>query len=142
MLFNYRDLKDIKHQLEYIDTAIIPIIDVDYRGQLMTIVDHYEVIQALTLEVENQFKGRVLLIPPVQVQEDYTLPVVIGEQLKGYGMKNVLFVSSMNSHFQTQLEHFKVNIFPLETMDDDFKQEMIQTQVKDLMRHIIAMWNK
>lgn len=90
MLFNHQDLKDIKHQLEYIDTAIIPVIDVDYRNQLLNIVDSYEVIQMMTLSVENQFKGRVLLVPPVQVQEDYTLATVIGEQLKSYGMRNIL----------------------------------------------------
>ncbi|KAA1040191.1 DUF2487 family protein [Macrococcus equipercicus] len=142
MLFNYRDLKELKHQLEYIDTAIIPVIEVDYRGQLMAIVDQYEVIQMLTLDAENQFKGRVLLVPPVQVQEDYTLPVVIGEQLKGFGMKHILFVTPMTSRLETAEDQFKVNIFPLASMDDHFKQEMMEGQVKDLMRRIIAMWNK
>ncbi len=142
MLFNYRDLKEIKHQLEYIDTAIIPVIDVDYRGQLMTIVDQYEIIQLMTMQVENQFKGRVLLIPPVQVQEDYTLATVIAEQLKSYGLKNIMFVTAMSSKLQTTEHHFKVNIFPLETMHDEFKEDMIDNQVKDLMREIIKMWNK
>ncbi|GGB05605.1 DUF2487 family protein [Macrococcus hajekii] len=142
MLFNHRDLKDIKHQLEYIDTAIIPVIDVDYRQQLMNIVDSYEIIQMMTLTVENQFKGRVLLAPAVQVQEDYTLPLVIGEQLKSYGMKNILFITSAASRFETQEHHVKVNTFPLEAMDIDMREELIEPQVKELMRTIISMWNK
>ncbi|ULG71020.1 DUF2487 family protein [Macrococcus brunensis] len=142
MLFNHQDLKDIKHQLEYIDTAIIPVIDVDYRNQLLNIVDSYEVIQMMTLSVENQFKGRVLLVPPVQVQEDYTLATVIGEQLKSYGMRNILFVTPSHSRFETAETQFKVNVFPLASMDADMREEMIEPQVKSLMRTIISMWNK
>ncbi|WJP96850.1 DUF2487 family protein [Macrococcus bovicus] len=142
MLFNHHDLKEIKHQLEYIDTAMIPVIDVDYRSQLLNIVDRYEVIQMMTLAVENQFKGRVLLVPPVQVQEDYTLATVIGEQLKRYGMKNILFVTPASSHFETTETLFKVNVFPLASMDADMREEMLEPQVKSLMRTIISMWNK
>ncbi|TDM04268.1 DUF2487 family protein [Macrococcus carouselicus] len=142
MLFNHRDLKDITHQLEYIDTAIIPVIDVDYRNQLMNIVDDYEIIQTMTLAVENQFKGRVLLIPPVQVQADYTLATVIGEQLKSYGMNRILFITAQTSRFETTEAHFKVSTFPLEAMGADMRADMIEPQVKELMRTIISMWNK
>lgn len=142
MLFNHHDLEEIKHQLEYIDTAMIPVIDVDYRSQLLNIVDRYEVIQMMTLAVENQFKGRVLLVPPVQVQEDYTLATVIGEQLKRYGMKNILFVTPASSHFETTETLFKVNVFPLASMDADMREEMLEPQVKSPMRTIISMWNK
>lgn len=142
MLFNYRDLKDISHQLEYIDTVIVPVIDVDYRGRLMDIVDKYEIIQYVTMGVENQFKGRVLLAPPVQVQEDMTTAVVIGEQLKSFGMKNILFVTPPTVSIDASFAQFKVDIFPLATMDDEMRQEMVQTQVKSLMKSIISMWNK
>lgn len=142
MLFNYRDLKDITHQLEYIDTVLIPVIDVDYRGRLMDIVDKYEIIQYVTMGAENQFKGRVLLAPPVQIQEDSTTAHVIAEQLKSFGMKNVLYVTPQSVQIDSSFPQFKVDIFPLSTMDDEMRHEMVQTQVKSLMKTIIALWNK
>ena len=58
MLFNHADLKDLKNNLEYIDTAIIPVSNIDMTNQLITSCDQSETIQLVGMLTEKQFKGR------------------------------------------------------------------------------------
>ena len=45
MLFNHVDLKELKNNLEYIDTAIIPVSNIDMNHQLLASCDKNETVQ-------------------------------------------------------------------------------------------------
>ncbi|WP_414046380.1 DUF2487 family protein [Macrococcus equi] len=140
MLFNHQDLKLLQEQLEYIDTVIVPIVPVDYSKHLLDIADHYEMIQYVVMNVEQQFKGRLLVIPPVQILEQQDGIDLLEQQLLNYGFKNILFVTPQKFILEKENVH-KINILPLETLDDQMKQEFVQDNTKALMRAIIHLWN-
>lgn len=131
----------LNDQLEYIDTAIIPAIPADYASRLLDIADQYEMIQYVTLGAEQQFKGRLLVLPPVQILGDYNPVSLIDSQLKEFGFKNIIVVCPQTLQIDADSVH-KVNIIPLESMDNEMKQEFIQDNVKSLMKFIITLWNK
>lgn len=141
MLFNHQDLKTLQDQLEYIDTAIVPIIPVDYSKYLMEIADHYEMIQYVTMGVEQQFKGRLLVLPPIQVTDEMTMIDTVESQLMTFGFKNIVFVTPQKFELDKENVH-KINILPLETLDNEMKQEFVQDNIKALMKAIILLWNK
>lgn len=141
MLFNHQDLKTLNDQLEYIDTAIVPVVPVDYTKHLLDIADHYEMIQYVTMGVEQQFKGRLLLVPPVQVLSTETTLDTIEQQLTDFGFKNIIFVAPQRFNLEKEHVH-KINILPLETLDNEMKQTFVQDNVKDLMKSIIQIWNQ
>ena len=141
MLFNHQDLKTLQDQLEYIDTAIIPVVPVDYSKHLMDIADHYEMIQYVTMGVEQQFKGRLLVVPPIQLIDDIKMLDTIKSQLQTFGFKNLVFVVPQKFNLEKENVH-KINILPLETLDHEMKQEFVQENIKSLMKSIIILWNK
>ncbi|WP_419743648.1 DUF2487 family protein [Macrococcoides bohemicum] len=141
MLFNHQDLKTLQDQLEYIDTAIIPVVPVDYSKHLMDIADHYEMIQYVTMGVEQQFKGRLLVVPPIQLIDDIKMLDTIESQLQTFGFKNLVFVVPQKFNLEKEIVH-KINILPLETLDHEMKQEFVQENIKSLMKSIIILWNK
>ncbi|MEE1108103.1 DUF2487 family protein [Macrococcoides canis] len=141
MLFNHNDLMLLNDQIEYIDTAIIPAIPADYASRLLDIADQYEMIQYVTLGAEQQFKGRLLVLPPVQILGDYNAVSLIDSQLKEFGFRNIIVVCPQTLQIDADNVH-KVNIIPLESMDNEMKQEFIQDNVKSLMKFIIKLWNK
>lgn len=131
----------LNDQIEYIDTAIIPAIPADYASRLLDIADQYEMIQYVTLGAEQQFKGRLLVLPPVQILGDYNAVSLIDSQLKEFGFRNIIVVCPQTLQIDADNVH-KVNIIPLESMDNEMKQEFIQDNVKSLMKFIIKLWNK
>ncbi|RXK19273.1 DUF2487 family protein [Macrococcus sp. DPC7161] len=142
MIFNHEDIKTLHLEKDYIDTAIVPVIEVDYTNNYLKIADELEMLQVVLMNLEAQFKGRLLLLPTIQQLKGQT-PVheVIETQLRSFGFKTILFVGpnhtiSENIHFQ------KINIMPLSSMDDSMKQEFVQENVKLLMKSIIFEWNR
>ncbi|MGK0554544.1 DUF2487 family protein [Macrococcus capreoli] len=141
MLFNHQDLKTLQDQLEYIDTVIIPVVPVDYSKHLIDIADHYEMIQYVTMGVEQQFKGRLLVIPPIQIFEDHQVLTQAEAQLVSFGFKNLIFVTPQKFNLEKENVH-KINILPLESLDNEMKQGFVQDNIKALMKAIIQVWNK
>ncbi|WP_414043036.1 DUF2487 family protein [Macrococcus sp. EM39E] len=141
MLFNHQDLKTLQNELEYIDTAIVPVIPVDYSKHLMDIADNYEMIQYVTMGVEQQFKGRLLVLPPLQVIDDTMLIDTVESQLITFGFKNLVFVTPQKFNLEKDNVH-KINILPLETLDNEMKQAFVQDNIKALMKTIVLLWNK
>ncbi|MEB6197310.1 DUF2487 family protein [Mammaliicoccus sciuri] len=143
MLFNHVDLKDLKNNLEYIDTAIIPVSNIDMNHQLLTSCDHNETVQLVAMLAEKQFKGRLLLTPTFFTsgnQYDHVLSFI--QSLKEYGLNNIIILSSDQVELNVDHELYKVNTIPMGDLDDDMKRTLIEDEVKQFMKFIIRTWNK
>lgn len=142
MLFNHNDLSGIENQLEYVDTVIIPVVDVQFERQLYDNVDRFEILQYVTMMAESQFKGRLLLMPPVQITNDSTTINEMNAQLLAFGFKNIINVCAATSQLDTTFPTYKVDIFPVSSMDEHMRSEMLQKHVTGLMKKVIEIWNK
>ena len=143
MLFNHVDLKELKNNLEYIDTAIIPVSNIDMNHQLLTSCDQNETVQLVGMLAEKQFKGRLLLTPTFFTSgNQYDHVVSFIQNLKDYGLNNIIILSSDQVELNDDHELYKVNTIPMGDLDDDMKRTLIEDEVKQFMKFIIRTWNK
>ncbi|MCE4981263.1 DUF2487 family protein [Mammaliicoccus sciuri] len=143
MLFNHVDLKELKNNLEYIDTAIIPVSNIDMNHQLLTSCDQNETVQLVGMLAEKQFKGRLLLTPTFFTSGNlYDHVVSFIQSLKEYGLNNIIILSSDQVELNVDHELYKVNTIPMGDLDDDMKRTLIEDEVKQFMKFIIRTWNK
>ncbi|MCJ0967654.1 YpiF family protein [Mammaliicoccus sciuri] len=143
MLFNHVDLKELKNNLEYIDTAIIPVSNIDMNHQLLTSCDQNETFQLVGMLAEKQFKGRLLLTPTFFTSgNQYDHVVSFIQSLKEYGLNNIIILSSDQVELNVDHELYKVNTIPMGDLDDDMKRTLIEDEVKQFMKFIIRTWNK
>ncbi|MFA7743835.1 DUF2487 family protein [Salinicoccus roseus] len=141
MLYNHQDLKVLKDEIEFVDTAVIPFANADMDDGAKSNASDMEMIQTVTIQLEKQLKGRLFITPAVMTVEQITsvLESYI-EQLKSYGFKKIIVLT----HHDLKLEdaHFIVlNRIPLEDMSLEMKMSLINDEVKDVMKRIIAIWN-
>ncbi|RIN84254.1 DUF2487 family protein, partial [Mammaliicoccus sciuri] len=137
------DLKELKNNLEYIDTAIIPVSNIDMNHQLLTSCDQNETVQLVGMLSEKQFKGRLLLTPTFFTSgNQYDHVVSFIQSLKEYGLNNIIILSSDQVELNVDHELYKVNTIPMGDLDDDMKRTLIEDEVKQFMKFIIRTWNK
>ena len=57
------DIESYVNQKEYIDTIILPLYPISFTSSIETTVEMTEYISFITVLLEKQFKGRLLLLP-------------------------------------------------------------------------------
>ncbi|GGH97605.1 MULTISPECIES: DUF2487 family protein [Mammaliicoccus] len=143
MLFNHVDLKELKNNLEYIDTAIIPVSNIDMNHQLLASCDKNETVQLVGMLAEKQFKGRLLLTPSFFTSgNQYEHVISFIQSLKEYGLNNIIVLSSEKFDLDPDIQLYSVNTIPMGDLDDDMKRTLIEDEVKQFMKFIIKSWNK
>ena len=55
MLYNFNDIKNLKEQIEFVDTAVIPFVSADLDDQALTHANDIE-LYSLSPYSEKQFK--------------------------------------------------------------------------------------
>ena len=142
LLYNQTDLKCMKDEREFIDTAVIPFSSMEMDSRAPVHAGNLELLQIVSVQLEKQFKGRLLITPPLMtVGEDTVLLESYKEQLLEYGFKKIVVLT----HIQKDLgdmNRIRLNEIPLENMSDDMKVEMVNDEVKSAMKSIISIWNR
>ncbi|WP_404428358.1 YpiF family protein [Sutcliffiella horikoshii] len=150
MKWTSKDISQYVQAKEYIDTVIIPLMPISFGDNIKTIASHGEYINILSYELERQFKGRVILLPPFSyVQTDQAEKKVaqlnnLSLHIKENNIKHVFLMTSDSSWSQQeqQLEGKLVWLpaIPLEDMEDKYKQKIIQDQMNQLLPMFIQKW--
>lgn len=142
MLYNNRDLRVLKDEIEFVDTAIVPVLNIDFDAELLHHANNLELIQLVTVQLEKQLKGRLLITP--------ALTIVAGEQssldkykdqLIDYGFKHVVSLSFDDIDLDG-VHNIKVNSIPISDMDNEMKISIINDEVKTVIKQIIGVWNQ
>jgi hypothetical protein len=137
---------------EYVDTALIPLIPITTMGKdLKLIVSMGEFIQIITNELERQFKGRLILFPPFtylyheNMEDRKNRLLHWTNDMKENGIKHVFLISSDSSwkDIKGEIEDSLIWLptFPLEHMDEQYKQSIITEQMKQLMPLFMKKWS-
>lgn len=140
MLYNFNDIKNLKDQLEFVDTAVIPFVSADLDEQALTHANDIELVQLVTIQLEKQFKGRIFITPAMttvlsgtEVLKQYQ------KQLYDYGFKNVVILTHLN--LDDEFNSIRLNQIPLQDMSSDIKFDLVNDEVKKVMKSIISIWN-
>ncbi|WP_338749664.1 YpiF family protein [Bacillus sp. FJAT-52991] len=152
MNWNGKDTEMFQQQKEYIDTVIMPLVPISFDSDMKQAASQYEFIQLLTMLLEKQFKGRMLLVPPfsyMKKQSGEEKVAAINEWVDEFdhaGFKHKFFFTSDSDWklVEDQMEGTLIWVpsVPLEHMEDSYKYSLIEEQAKQFVNIIVQKWQK
>lgn len=134
---------------EYVDTVIMPLIGIAFQGHVKQSASINDYITILSRQVEQQFKGRVLLLPPLTYCNDWLKEDRLDILLKWKNsleeqFAHVFFLTSDVDWKTIETELGKGLLWttpiPLEHLEEKYKQSMMEEQVKSLLMEISQKW--
>jgi len=148
MYFNANDVTAFLAQKDFIDTALIPLVGINFTEEkLKQSGAEADFLLSLTAFIEQQFKGRLLVMPPFSYSttlKNEELPAQLETQLHTAGFKHVFFITC--DHFWTNIGDI-VNIIwlpaiPLESMDKGVKHTILEDQLRQVIPVFSTKWSQ
>ncbi|AYC29397.1 DUF2487 family protein [Paenisporosarcina cavernae] len=147
MKWTVGDLQKMQNQPEYVDTIVVPLVKLSGQpNKIMGSATSAEFLMVLTMELENQFKGRVVLSPPfsyVDSMDMKSLGNSINNELTLTGAKTIFYLSS-DLEWSEKAPDLGVHIvpsIPLNDMDQAMRSKIIEDQVRQLVPVLSSKWN-
>ncbi|MEK4699197.1 DUF2487 family protein [Solibacillus sp. FSL R7-0668] len=146
MIYKVSDVEQFQTQKQFIDTAIVPLVQLDFSeiGMKQT-SSASEYLMSLTTFIEQQLHGRLMLLPPfsyTKLTKSSETAISIEKELKEAGFKSVLFVTCDHewSDLKEQLNILWLPAIPLESMDKTVKQRILEDQLKQVLPVLTSVW--
>ncbi|MFJ7928146.1 YpiF family protein [Peribacillus sp. NPDC096448] len=148
MKWTAKDLDMYMQSKEYVDTVLIPLVPLSFKGQMKQTGSMNEFLTILSLEIEKQMKGRILLLPTFHYFSDEMDKV---ERLKGWVNEvkenNFEHVFLLTSDFEWKKEERELEnnlvwipAIPLEGLEIEQAREMINQQVLQILDIFSYNW--
>ncbi|WP_201713311.1 YpiF family protein [Rossellomorea arthrocnemi] len=152
MNWNVKDIEVFEAEKAYIDTAVIPVVPVDFGKDIRVSAAQSEFINLLTMHLERQFKGRMMMTPSFTYRMSSLMDHVVSgltkwaEELSESGVKHIFFLTADSRWKKVEDELGDRLIWlpsiPLENLDEQFKHSIMEDQVKQLLNVIVQKWQK
>lgn len=110
MKWSVPSIKQYLEVKEYVDTALIPLVELDLDN-LLSASSRSEYLSYVAVTVEDQLRGRLLLMPILTYVKGtdsiavLTLLKKYSEKLRAIGFKNVLFLTQNEEWRNRQVAH-------------------------------------
>lgn len=148
MFFNVKDVQQFQAQKEFIDTAIVPLLSINLsESSIMQSSSATEFLMSLTSFIEQQFKGRLMLMPPFSYTEGTRSGLSVSllkDELQQVGFKHVLFITCDHSwtSLKEQIDVIWLPSIPLESMDREVKKTVLEDQLKQVIPILSSKWTQ
>ncbi|MGM0845952.1 MAG: YpiF family protein [Bacillota bacterium] len=150
MNWNGKEVETYMKEKKYIDTAIIPLLPVGFQEEMKSFAAQGEFISLLSMHLEHQFKGRLMLFPPftyLNSEEKGSAEKRLEEWREAMidsGFQYVFFLTS-DSDWRFSSELLQRSLMwlpsiPLDNMDEKYKHSIMDDQVKQLLNVIVKKW--
>lgn len=147
MHFIGKDMDQYLSQKEYVDTAVVPLLELDLsQSGLKSSAGASEYLQSLTALLEKQFKGRILLFPPLsypKTADRSRLAEEISSEMEKAEFKHVFYLTT-DAEWRT-VEELKnvlwLPAIPTEDMDQKFKQSVMEDQLRQVLPLFLKEWS-
>lgn len=150
MKWNSQDVDIFLKSKEYVDTAVLPLFPVTFNHDIKQAALMTEFINLLSVPLEKQFKGRILLFPGFSYLQSSETDKLLADlklwenQLIENGFKYVFYLTSDTiwNQFQEKLSGSVIWLpsIPLETMDETAKMAVLESQVKQMINLFTQKW--
>lgn len=146
MNFIVKDVEKFQAQKQFIDTAIVPLVQLDFSDNGMKQSSSAsEYLMTLTNFLEQQFKGRLLLLPPFSYTRGTRsdkIPATMEKELKEAGFRAVVFITCDHSwtEYKEYLNIIWLPAIPLESMEQSVKQRILEDQLKQVLPTFTKIW--
>jgi len=134
---------------EYVDTVIMPLIGITFQNHVKQSASINDFITIISRQVEQQFKGRLLLLPPLTYCNEWSKQERLNMLIK---WKNSLEEQFVHVFFLTADVEWKTietelgqsllwtPPIPLEHLEEKHKKPIMEEQVKHLLTTIGQKW--
>ncbi|MBT2665268.1 YpiF family protein [Bacillus sp. ISL-4] len=148
MKWTAKDLDMYMQSKEYVDTVLIPLVPLSFKGQMKQSGSMNEFLTILSLEIEKQMKGRILLLPTFHYISDEMDKV---ERLKRWAnevkendFEHVFFLTS-DFEWKKEERELENNLvwipaIPLDGLEIEQAREMINQQVIQILDIFSYNW--
>ncbi|EEM97187.1 YpiF family protein [Bacillus thuringiensis] len=144
-----KDVEQFEQAREYVDTGVIPLLSISAAKEMKMVVEQGEFIELLSMELEREYKGRVLLLPAFtylvesQKNEKGRLQEWTNH-LRSEGFKHIAYVTSDFS-WKEDIKELQGDLFwfpslALEQFSDQAKREVIHAHIKNIMVMLEEKW--
>ena len=146
MFFNVKDVQQFQAQKDFIDTALVPLLSLEFiETKIKQSSSAAEFLMSLTAFVEQQFKGRLMLVPPFSYTDQTKTGLsvnLIKEDLQNAGFKHVLFITCDHTwtSYSEQIDVIWLPPIPLESMDSGVKKSILDDQLKQIIPILTSKW--
>ncbi|WP_409301370.1 YpiF family protein [Peribacillus sp. SCS-155] len=150
MRWTPKEIDAFNQAKEYIDTIMIPLIPVSIDQDMKQSASIHNFINILTMSVEQQFRGRILLMPQLSYLSsspvEDKLGLVRSWKQEASGFKHVLFITSDIEWKRHEGvlggSLLWIPSMPLEHLADDQARTLVNDQVRQLSDVFSKMWSK
>ena len=147
-----REVETYLKAKEYVDTAVIPLYSVAFGDEMKQSAGMSEFISLLTVHLERQFTGRILLFPPFTYLKNNQREKVINDlkeweaNIVASEFKHIFYITT-ESEWKMDEQNFNGSVIglpalPLQLMDDVQKMSLIDSQVKQLLNLFTQKWHE
>ncbi|WP_199666859.1 DUF2487 family protein [Exiguobacterium sp. AM39-5BH] len=143
MRFDGIDAMKSLTERQYVDTLVVPLVELAFDEEMVRKAEGNEVIQAVALETERQLSGRTMLSPSasyVDVDAGLALAKKIREQATASGFSHVLFISSDLRFKDFELPIIFVPPLALKGMSGEQSHTMVQNFVTQVITELSSRW--
>lgn len=146
MHFTGKDIAQYLEQKEYVDTAVVPLVEVDAGSGIRSSAGASEYMQLLTALLEKQFKGRIMLFPPISYMagaDRARMAEELAAEMAKTDFKHIFYMSADASWKDgTGLENVLwLPAIPLESMDASFKKSVMEDQLRQVLPLFTKQWS-
>lgn len=145
-----QDIDMFLKEKQYVDTVVMPLLPVSFGEDIKQSVAMTEFISLLSVQLERQFRGRLIMLPGYSylrtVPEDRLVNSIKEweEELKVQGFKHIFHLTSDSlwKGLESSLEGGVIWLpsLPLEHMDENYKNSILEDQVKQLLNLFVQKW--
>jgi hypothetical protein len=152
MKWNVNDMDTYLKSKEYVDTALVPLIPIQWEKEIKTTVSMGEFILLISYQLERQFKGRLILFPEFSYLRSEPLAdrtsrlIAWEEELNKGGIKHLFYITS-DSEWRDKESTLLSNLLwlpyiPLEHVEEKYKEAMMTEQMNQLIPLFTNAWKK
>lgn len=137
---------------EYVDTIVLPLYPIALDDQIKKTAEMTEFISLLTVQLERQFTGRLIMLPGFNYLKTTNREEVLNDLLTwekeflDKGFKHIVYLTSDSDW---KLEEAKMTgsliwlpTIPLQQMDQQYRNTILKDQLKQLVTLFIQKWEK
>ncbi|WP_028400494.1 YpiF family protein [Ectobacillus panaciterrae] len=149
MDWNVKDIQLYEQSKEYIDTAVIPLIPLSLGKDIESFVQKGEFVSQLSYEMEREYRGRLLLLPP--------FTYIAGEKSKeekrlqeweamiqANGLRHIVYVTSDYDWKDSELAGmmFWMPALPLHQLDEKARRDVLHSNIREILSVLTEKWEK
>lgn len=152
MIWTTKDVETSIKELKYVDTALIPLIPIDWEQNMKSTVVKAEFITLISQALEREYKGRVLLFPPFtyltnESNEELTNRINNWASLltrEGVALKHIFCITSDSTWKEIENNMNETLIWlptlPVGDVDQSYVSQLIRDQVEQMRTIFSNKW--